>query len=375
MNAVERFYGEAKKHFAWDEDKPSKLPSPSDLPEGGFDPREVEREGDDLRPVPETLEEWRARARPQLDDDARERFEGGIRYHGLEVLAFYKSFRDKDLPPYRGCWGVFYLDHGLQWLKDLIEADDPQRAPASAIAHEFLWVHEKLHFKFDLYSLACEAVSGRSLYKPLKRVFQRHSIHLTEEALANRDAWDWARRPAVGLKDFAYSFMKLQPGAYARFDENKRELQAELATHLLDQKWACPPVRRDQSCWVANVPRELGRRKLCPEWLVTPKGLSGWINPALGFPPVKKIHELPKFLLALNAVKVLKKLWDETKRKLFAAPQLHGLNFKLWRKDDELPIWSVRVSDNYRAHLSHNLKRPGEWLAIAIGGHAAMGHG
>ena len=32
---------------------------------------------------------------------------------GVDILAFYKSFRFRDQPPFRGSWGIFLIDAGI----------------------------------------------------------------------------------------------------------------------------------------------------------------------------------------------------------------------------------------------------------------------
>jgi hypothetical protein len=210
------------------------------------------------------------------------------------------------------------------------------------------------------------------LYGPLKQAFRHHRVHQVEEALANRDAWDWAKQARTGLSEFAFDFMKLQPGAYARFDESKFELAGELAANFLDMNFSSMARREDQALWVGNVPDELLRRSLCPEYFVRPSLLTAWINPSWKLPEVSKIIEAPSLSSQLTSKYVsLKRSWEDTKSKLVVNPALPGLQFKPWNK--KTGHWSVRVNLNFRAHL-----RPmsaGVWQADEFGPHKTMGHG
>lgn len=68
----------------------------------------------------------------------------------------------------------------------------------------------------------------------------------------------------------------------------------------------------------------------------------------------------------------LRKQWTETKTKLLENRLLRGLNFKPWPKDGP-GRYSVRVDDNFRAHLRH--MGDGRWIAYVLGPHTKLGHG
>ena len=307
-----------------------------------------------------------------LSEDERRLVDGGLRENGFEILAFYKSRRYISKTPYPGKWGVFYLEHGVTRVQELIEATYPGYGPSEKMAYEFLRQHERFHLKFDLYALAMEAALGRHLFEPLKQTFTRHRIHQVEEALANRDAWEWAKQPRIGMEEFAYDLMKLQPGAYARFDEDRSALSSELAANFLDLNLHIGAQRNDQAPWVAIVPDILLRRSLCPEYVVRPASLSSWISPAVKLPVVKEVRDGKRVIDVLTSkYQNMRERWEATKQKLTADPGHPGLRFKIW--DKNTGHWSVRVGDNFRAHLKQLSN--GIWQAEEIGPHKAMGHG
>lgn len=309
-----------------------------------------------------------------LNNEERNMLDGAIREVGIDVLAFYKSRRYINNRPYPGKWGIFYLEHGIYRLKELIEMVYPGYGSSLHLAYEFLRKHEHFHYKFDIYTLSVEAHMAKALYDRLKYAFRNHSIYLVEEALANRQVWDWAKRNQVGIGEFAYDFLKLQPGAYARFDEEKIKLAGELAANLLDLNFSPDAFREDQAIWVANVPNELLRRSLCPEYFVRPSLLSTWIKPIWKLPEVRHIKENQSFSNLLNSKYVsLRDRWEATKIKLTKNPALPGLDFKIW--DKKAGHWSVRINKNFRAHLRPIQNSNGEWEAIEFGPHKAMKHG
>lgn len=381
-NILDRYFEETSRRIpAQPPLSDQDLPRPDYPRHEGFDPTEFADDNAELIPVENrwTVETVTRRLLDRdtpfpISEDERGLLDGGIREVGFDVYAFYKSRRYVSARPYPGKWGIFYLEHGVARVRELIEATYPGYGSSLRLAYEFLREHERFHLKFDLYALSVEATIGRSLYEPLKRAFRQHRIYQVEEALANRDAWDWAKRGRVGLGEFAYDFMKLQPGAYARFDERKFELVGELAANLLDLNLSRDARREDQALWVGDVPEELLRRSLCPEYFVRPVALTAWINPAWKLPVVRNVTEAPSFSSSLaSQYASLKERWQDTKRKLIENPALPGLDFKRW--DKSTGHWSVRVNDNFRAHLRPIPQSPGAWEADEFGPHKAMGHG
>ena len=319
-------------------------------------------------------------SRATISETNRILIEGAIREVGIDALAFYKSYRYLNEEPHKGKWGIFYNEIGLAFLQSSIQSEYPNCLNAKELAHGFFQAHERYHFKFDLYALSLEAHMKVWLYQPLHRAFRNHQIYLVEEALANRDVLEWAKRDQKknpkpkNFKDFVSSYMKLQPGAYARFDEDEYKLSGELAANLFDLNFAKSARRMDQAYWVSQAPDVLLKKKYCPEYLVLGSRLNHWIKPTWAMPPVTVISETNSFAQKLaTQYSNCRDQWENTKIKLKANPALRGLNFKKWTKDPE--CWSVRVNDNFRAHLSRLPNRSGGWLAEEFGPHKAMGHG
>lgn len=381
-NILDRFFEDASKRilgqpiFA-DQDPP--LPQ---YPEhDGIELAEIAGDNDDLIPVEDRwkLEVFTRRLADReipfpISNEERDLLDGGMREAGFDVYAFYKSRRYVRAKPYPGKWGIFYLEHGVSRIRELIETTYPGYGSSLRLAYEFLREHERFHFKFDLYALSVEAKTGRAMYDPLKRAFRRHRIYQVEEALANHDAWEWAKQRKVGLGEFAYDFMKLQPGAYSRFDESKFLLSSELAANLIDLNLSISARRDDEALWVGKVPDELLRRSLCPEYFVRLSSLTAWINPAWKLPEVRSVTEAKSFSSTLSSKYAsLRDRWDDTKRKLITNPALPSLDFKRWNKSTG--HWSVRINDNFRAHLRQVPKDSGTWQAEEFGTHKSMGHG
>lgn len=291
-NIFDRYYKEAKSKFPQELIPNQNIPTPDYPRHISINIAEIYGDNDLVRPVSEVWNYEASNARfgnlgdfQTISKDQREILDRGVQELGLEVYAFYKSFRHAELHPYKGKWGIFYLECGLNHISKLIEEVYPASCESPIrSAYEFLREHERFHFKFDLYALSVEANIGRALYIPLKLAFRHHQIYQVEEALANRDAWDWSKKKSVGLEDFSYDFMKRQPGAYARFDEDKFKLASELAANLIDLDVTRMARRDDQSLWVANIPEKLLSKRLCPEYVVRPVYYFPEIKAYLGMP-------------------------------------------------------------------------------------------
>ena len=310
---------------------------------------------------------------PEMPDDSKDLVDGGMRSRGFEAIAFYKSKRFVSRRPFVGRWGIFYINEGLSHLAWLIQQTYPGYADPRPLARDFLRAHEHFHFRADLQTLMLEATMGKHLYIPNRQRFRRARTYFVEEAIANREAYDWAKASTVGLEEFACDFMLCQPNAYARFLEPIGDLTGEWMANVVDAGPPHCPPRYDLAPWVLNTPKGFMRKSLCPEWVIYPRKLSDYIDPACITPPVRQIADDDKVSKVLSrTLRYLQQPWENTKTKLCANKDLPGLNFKPWKKDGPC-CYSVKIDDGNRAHL-RNLG-DGNWLAYAIGGHKELGHG
>ena len=313
------------------------------------------------------------RVSDELDRDEFEAIEGGIRSHGFETLAFYKSRRYLSVRPFPGRWGIFYLKQGLVYVESQIIQTYPGYGDPKKLAINFLREHERFHYRADLQTLMFEATLGKHLYLPLHKALRGRRSHFVEEALANRQVLDWARKRSVGLEEFAHDFMSLQPNAYSRFHEPRLDLAAEWAGTVVDLKLPGTAFRSDLAHWIEATPLGLLRASLCPEYVIYPHKLSSWVSPALVLPPVHVVNDGDDVVKLLQGrLTHLQSKWKKTKTKLLENRLLHGLNFKPWPKDGP-DKYSIRIDDNFRAHLKH--LGAGQWIAYVLGPHKKLGHG
>ena len=256
--------------------------------------------------------------------------EGGVRTAGIEILAFYKSYRHINNPPFRGKWGIFYVNSGVQHISRMLAIEFPGAKNLRGVCLE-------IRKNID---------PNKSLSRPA------HNIGIP------------------GVADFFFQFMKNQPEAYARFDENIFELKSETAAGIFKGQRSKYARANELALWVALHPPSYCGHSNIPEHLVLGINYSKIISPARFIPLVKKINETPKFISDIPPGH--QSFWEKTKSKLIKSSCLPGLDFKYF---EPLNLWSARVNDNFRAHFSPISIQQGVWEAVSYGSHKKMGHG
>lgn len=233
-----------------------------------------------------------------------------------------------------------------------------------------------------------ELAQRQAWWAPAKaaRVKRGEAYSLREERLAN--AWmmrafrtalpgfqvrgkQAALKKFVGQQSAGYrDALSVKPGAWPR---DLRELvrgYAADAGHgdanalLWDQSydWACQfPIwpRIDWRNCAINLVDDSQRYGIPAGWLTF-------------FARLGAIDEDEKFRKQLAKLSAqARKRWRTTKQRV-ATALTAGHDFKPWPPGGT-DVWSLRVTDDVRAHLRWN-RATGTWTALAIGGHTRMGH-
>lgn len=300
---------------------------------------------------------------------------GAVQKHGIEALAFYKSFRFRDCKPYPGKWGIFYLGQGIELLTQLICIDtSSNQADSKRLAIEFLRSHEKYHFLVDILALGIEPPLSKHLYLPLRHAYRNHGTRCVEEALANASTWQWAQKndkAFPGLLSFAENFMSHQPNAYSRFTEPPEILNSELAANLVDQRYG-KFANLNLAVWLNAFPSNISSR-FVPKYVIQGGKLSRLFPGVQIFPKIAEVIDTPQVLKKLGKPgSPLKDKWEKTKRKLIVCPSLGGLDFKPWPKIPQ--AWSVRLDRGNRGHLAPTMTSSGIWESVFVGSHDEGGH-
>jgi hypothetical protein len=167
-----------------------------------------------------------------VSDEDREAARGAYPMAGLDVLAFYKSFRFKQSPPFRGTWGIFLLDAGVAGLTaDLHDLEPAPYYELRQLAMDLLLAHERYHFWIDAWALGQEITPlMRQSYKQYEPYLSgKKQVELTaddhEESLANHYAFNRLKRRQLSSGGTASAILRpvldLAPAPYCNFDFDK----------------------------------------------------------------------------------------------------------------------------------------------------------
>ena len=166
---------------------------------------------------------------------------------GLDILAFYKSFRFIDRPPLRGKWGIFIIDQGIATVAAAFRAADPRlpRHEAEWLALQTLYEHERYHFWIDAWTLSMEAAAAGEKYKRYEYYLaHREAVALSpgdyEESLANHYAFRRLGRIKLstgsGPAQVLRKFFETCPEPYSIFDldtQTRLKFEGRLAGGLM----------------------------------------------------------------------------------------------------------------------------------------------
>jgi hypothetical protein len=377
----------------WTGEKPSPLPQDSAI----FEAELFEDEADDdvfsmdggdswLDPVFEIGAEMDERF-PGLGGAAGRQLQQSVRLHGMDALAWYVSFHHPGLQ-----WGIYIPISGLAYMMQ--NAFGNLLVPVETKAHLAFHAalnHELFHFATDYAIAQAELDHHEPWYIPGRMgfLFGNPSYCIEEEQMANAYMLSAFRsmKPALRVKGkqaALRAFVGKQPVGYcdalsvrsSDWDRLLVDLARRYGSYTAKSSshpslWN-PRLGYD---WPTRFPiRPRIDWRYCPIHLVDDSarfGLPpGWLS---FFSRLSAIEETDDFRRKLEKLTTpLQRAWERTKQKLAIAITA-GADFKKWDKGGT-DLFSVRVNDNFRAHLQRRRDTVG-WLAVAIGNHKEMGHG
>lgn len=235
---------------------------------------------------------------------------------GIDILAFYKSFRFRKFGPFKGQWGIFLIDAGVAGLSAEIQEIEKQIHPTEAkqLAIDLLLAHERYHFWIDTWTLGQEITSIRqTLYKKYEPyLMDKKSVELTtgdyEESLANYYAFNNVRRKILSNgKSAANAIRKIlnqSPIPYSNFSfsKDKRcELEGYLAIGLASGRnakngfaklRAIDPSILSASLEPVDVRHPIASSNHCPAYYVEANNYSKIVQPYQG----PELKELKRFV-------------------------------------------------------------------------------
>ena len=299
---------------------------------------------------------------------------------GSEAIAFYKSYRYKDSIPYSGKWGIFYSVSGIKTV--INDARNFYKGLEKSLPNEFskmlslrtilfLRQHEYFHYLSDIRSLLIEKILDKPLRSALGQTYD--PLTCCEETLANKRAFEWAKDNEI--EDYASYFISCQPGSYSKIDQSDENLKIQWISDLLEGRQNTTHLVSDANYYLP-IPPEVDCIDQCPEhlvfsdattWLARYNVYKNLVTEIIDSESVKKI---------LRKDKPLGKLWEKTKTKIISNPAMNGLNLKEWHPPKTCPkTYSIRVNDNFRAHLQPRSVGNSIWETKRLGSHKELGHG
>lgn len=329
---------------------------------------ESERAFDSLKEGITPLQDWRS----ALESQEREQ--------GLDALAWYVSFHNSDPE-----WGIYVPISSLhyiagRYLKGLRYPYEKKMELAfTALLH-----HESMHYAIDRNVAGWEFILGTKLHGSVSDRLKHYGYIPTEESICNAHKLrematicsekalaamtQWVLQSPLGYRD-AVNFLEDDQFQLGLNECIKIYAAEYWAFHLTEG--AGPAWIRWTSQFQVHGDIDLS---YCPVFLIDDQL-------GLGISPVSysylrsipEIVETKKFQKMLNrSPDHVKNSWLQKRDSLKVAIPRHPEFEKL--KGRLAGTFSIRLNDNFRAHLRPSLDQR-VWEAVAIGPHKAMGHG
>jgi len=186
------------------------------------------------------------------EDEEYETVLADVAEGGLEVVAFYKSFRFINSNPAKGKWGIFLIKPNIiSLIREVAhETRHPLAAAYEAITR-LVYIHELYHYKVDATCLQRESISLNPTYIPYRNYINGISMsNWWEEAIANYYGLNAILKSSskyhcpLPLQHFLFDFVSRSPGAYS-LGTNKAG-QSQYRDFLSDQlnMATCPAITR-----------------------------------------------------------------------------------------------------------------------------------
>ena len=324
---------------------------------------------------------------PGLGGEEGKRIHQSVQLHGMDALGWYVPFHHPGLQ-----WGIYVPCSGIAYL--IANGFGGLCAPPATKVHlafHAILNHELFHFATNYAIAQAELAHQAPWYVPAKMAFRAGSPNycVEEEQLANAYMLSAFRsmKPALRLKGkqaALRAFVHRQPAGYRDALSVRPQHWDRLLEVLAHRYGDCSRTAASHPLlWKSHLGYDWSHQfplrpridwRYCPIHLVHD-------GARLGIPPewltlfsrLSAIEESADFRKKLQMLAIpIQRAWERTKHKLGVAITA-GVDFKKWDKGGN-DLFSVRVNDNYRAHLQRRTASA-DWLAVAIGNHKEMGHG
>ncbi|MDM7861923.1 hypothetical protein QTP81_15070 [Alteromonas sp. ASW11-36] len=297
--------------------------------------------------------------------------------NGVDALAYYVPFHVRG-----GQWGIYIPLSSIAFMiSQVFHKVDAPPIDIMRMSVRALHQHELFHFAVEYALAQCEVIHRRPIYKNLNSLNNPGvGYRLVEEQLANASMIRsfWGRR-VRGKTQALRGFVRSQPAGYkdaeaitarVRFEETASDYISQCFERLTDSY-----VIGGLDGFNLLPPQPIDWR-YCPVHLINDNNRIG-IDPTLIdlFVSVSKVNETANFRKQLSKLGArVRSAWNKTKTLMAQDTTLKGLDFKQWERKPEGPVYSVRVTKGFRAHIQYH-RDAREWTCLGIGSHENMGHG
>lgn len=299
---------------------------------------------------------------------------------GIDALAWYVTFHNRDL-----AWGIYIPISSLHYVADkyLRRLRYPKQRKLE-IAFNALLHHESIHYAVDRNVAAWELILGIKLHGDVPDRLKTLGYIQVEEAVANAHKLremknHYSEACARALETWVGNSPKGYRDAFDYLEDDQFALGLdECVKTYAGEKWMANPNVGGGLGWIKWASQFVFSGEVdltrCPVTVIDDQlGLGVLPTTVRYIRSIPTILERPKFLKMLKrAPKQIQETWARKRETLKEVVPSHPEFEKL--RGPLSGQFSLRIGDNYRAHLKPNQTMQ-VWEALAIGPHTAMGHG
>jgi hypothetical protein len=316
-----------------------------------------------------------------LGGDAGDEIQRAVEIRGIDALGWYMSFH------YVGAqWGIYLPVSGILFMATRVFNNiDAPIFTKIQMSIRAIHQHELFHFAADYMSSQLELLTESACFNPSREMKDYDLGYIPEEeklANANMIRSFWGRRfrgKTAALRNFVLD----SPPGYRDGGKVTNHKAFNSACNELGRIYAASVSSLNES--ILEVDAYEGYRLLpefpidwryCPIHLLNDHDRLDLPEDLLDFfSRVSTIAESDRFRKNMISLPIkLQRKWESLKQRLSVSIAGSGVDFKMWKREKEGSIYSVRLTRKHRAHLLHN-KIDKSWLALDIGTHKQMGHG
>ncbi|MDP1916423.1 MAG: hypothetical protein Q8L14_09270 [Myxococcales bacterium] len=290
-------------------------------------------------------------------------------------------------------WGVYFSASALLGYAKALFPKTPL-SKSTPFVWRFVLHHELFHFGIEYAVAQLECMTGKAIYRLAQTFFgdlaeDEYPYNQPEEALCNgyalRQMTSTRPRPRNAQEILRRNMAQEKPGyrdgikyeTDRAFEEGFREyiinavsFPGPSGTPLLETKTWSGLDLLSLLPGGGEIPEGSAPIIILDDF--AEHGLPPFTIGVQQFTSLATVEESARFQKKLSKLDhLVRKQWEAQKRRL---TQQTTFGFEFWERTSDGPVYSVRVGDNFRAHILV-VDPATKAVALDIGNHKAMGHG